>query len=238
MESKVSKLVFVAGATGGTGIQVVNLLLEKNHKVRALVRDLERAKSILKTHENLELVIGDVNNIDSIKKNLHNVDGIICTIGASGTWFGPSTPYKIDYLGVRNLIDATKSENINNFVLVSSTSVTHTFSILTLLGRIGHWKVQGENHLKKSGLNYFIVRPAGLTNELTAVPKLEFRQDDNMARRIISRKSTSEVCYKCLSLLWQNNAPKNITFEVSNDRSTSKGTNDWEKKFSSLKPDQ
>jgi len=234
MEVGAKKLVFVAGATGGTGIQIINVLLEKNHNVRALVRDIERAKTVFKPNESLELVVGNTNDIESLKRNLKNVDGIICTTGARALWFGSDTSYHVDFIGVSNLVDAAKSEKVDNFVLVSSTSVTKSY--INIFGRFGHWKVQGENHLKQSKLRYMVVRPAGLTNDLTT-PKLEFGQGDHMSFRSISRRSVAEVCEKSLSLLWKENAPKNITFEVSNDRTNPTSENDWNTIFTSLKPD-
>ncbi len=40
-------VILVTGATGGVGKRVVKKLLEQNYQVRALVRDVARAKDIL-----------------------------------------------------------------------------------------------------------------------------------------------------------------------------------------------
>lgn len=40
-------VVLVAGATGGVGKRVVGLLLAEGRRVRALVRDLDKARSML-----------------------------------------------------------------------------------------------------------------------------------------------------------------------------------------------
>ncbi len=44
---------FVAGATGETGRRIVQELIGRNIPVRALVRDLEKAQSILPTDVDL-----------------------------------------------------------------------------------------------------------------------------------------------------------------------------------------
>jgi uncharacterized protein YbjT (DUF2867 family) len=49
---------FVVGATGQTGRRIVQELVKRNVPVRALVRDLQKAKEILPPEA--ELVVGDV----------------------------------------------------------------------------------------------------------------------------------------------------------------------------------
>nr|MBA3920438.1 NAD(P)H-binding protein [Nostocaceae cyanobacterium] len=55
---------FVAGATGQTGRRIVQELIDRGIPVRALVRDLELAKTILPS--TAELVVGDVLHKDSL----------------------------------------------------------------------------------------------------------------------------------------------------------------------------
>jgi hypothetical protein len=80
-----------------------------------------------------------------------------------------SHPYYVDFEGVRNVVDSLKALNLQNskFILVSSLNVTRPLSSTyffnnTFFGRQLNWKWEGEEHLRKAGLNYTIVRAGGL----------------------------------------------------------------------------
>ncbi|MEO0409278.1 MAG: NAD(P)H-binding protein, partial [Cyanobacteria bacterium P01_A01_bin.135] len=55
---------FVAGATGETGRRIVQTLVDRQIPVRALVRDLDKGRSILP--QSVELVVGDVLKPDTL----------------------------------------------------------------------------------------------------------------------------------------------------------------------------
>ena len=61
---------FVAGATGATGRQIVQQLTSRNIPVRALVRNLETARTILP--ETTELVVGDVFQPSTLEARLRS----------------------------------------------------------------------------------------------------------------------------------------------------------------------
>jgi len=250
MESGIStavhKVILVAGGTGGVGKQIINQLLqEKSVQVRALVRNKERAAGLFpKDKGDVEFVVGDVSNKSSLADAMKHVDGIICTIGAKGSWFGESTPYHIDYLGVVNLVDAAKAGGVKDFVLVSSSSVTKTVSFLNLLGKMGTWKLRGENHLRQSGLNYVIVRPVGLKDEAPSGKPLKFGQGDNLGFGWIGRSTVATACIKAMKTLWTNESSdkglKNFTFEMMEPKSGGvpmKTDDDWIQQCAKFKKD-
>ena len=109
--------VFVAGATGKTGKHIVRQLIERDVPVTALVRDLERGKTILP--EAVELIEGDVLKPATFESALTNCSVLICATGASPS-LDPTGPYKVDYEGTKNLVDAAKKQGIEHFVLVKS----------------------------------------------------------------------------------------------------------------------
>lgn len=129
------------------------------------------------------------------------------------------------------------------FVLVSSAGVTRpgrpginleleppAVRLNDQLGGILTWKLKGENSVRESGVPYTIIRPCALTEE-PGVQALIFDQGDNFKGKV-SRDSVAEICVQALK------QPKacNVTFEVkaeSSDRS-----NDWERLFEQLQPDE
>lgn len=70
-------VILVAGATGGVGKRVVRRLAERGYRVRSLVRDIERGRSIL--GDNTELVVADITNPETLTPLvMANIQAIIC----------------------------------------------------------------------------------------------------------------------------------------------------------------
>jgi uncharacterized protein YbjT (DUF2867 family) len=100
------ELVLVAGATGGTGQQVVAQLQEQGYGVRALVRDAASAEE--KLGADVELIVADVRDPESLVPAFDGVTRVVSAIGASEKE-GPNSPEFVDYGGNKNLIDAAQT---------------------------------------------------------------------------------------------------------------------------------
>ena len=120
--------ILVAGATGGVGQRVVKRLREQQYPVRALVRSIERARSIL--GEEWDFYEGDITIPESLKPDLmDNVTAIICCTGTriqpvegdtpnrekyyQGVKFyepevAESTPEAVEYKGISHLVQLAK----------------------------------------------------------------------------------------------------------------------------------
>lgn len=72
--------VTVFGATGGTGREAVQLLLDAGHEVTAHVRD--PAKLALE-HAKLRVVQGSMSDVATVADSLSGQDGVLCCIGPS-----------------------------------------------------------------------------------------------------------------------------------------------------------
>ncbi len=72
--------ILVAGATGGVGKRVVRHLLANNYRVRALVRDANKARALL--GDAVELFEGDITLPETLSSQLMaGVSAVICCIG-------------------------------------------------------------------------------------------------------------------------------------------------------------
>lgn len=204
--------ILVAGATGGTGQQIMLQLLTKGETTRALVRDVTRARSVL--GEKPDLIVGDVTVPATLPAAFADVTHCICTIG-SNVMQGKQQPKDIDYQGVANLVDAAKDAQIQHMVLVSSIGATQPDHPINKYGRVMEWKLEGENYLRASGLNYTVVRPGGLVDEEGGTQGIAFGQGDYMTGRI-PRADVAAVCLAALG----NAHSYGITFEIiSNEMS-------------------
>jgi len=156
------KTVFVTGATGNQGGAVVRHLVNKGFYVKALIRnpDSPRAKLIRKEH--VELVQGDLNDPASYKNYLQNVDAVFCNLH-----FMEGVDKEIRQ-GL-NLATFSKEQGVKHFLYSSVVGCD-------LNTGIPHWdsKYEIENHIKLTGIDYTILRPASLFENLL-VPQVKSR---------------------------------------------------------------
>ncbi|KAL9455072.1 hypothetical protein AB3S75_010474 [Citrus x aurantiifolia] len=168
-----SKLVLVAGGSGGVGQLVVASLLSRNIKSRLLLRDPEKATTLFgkQDEETLQVCKGDTRNPKDLDPAVfEDVTHVICCTGTtafpSRRWDGDNTPEKVDWEGVRNLVSALPS-SLKRIVLVSSVGVTKfnelPWSIMNLFGVL-KYKKMGEDFVQKSGLPFTIIRAGRLTD--------------------------------------------------------------------------
>jgi uncharacterized protein YbjT (DUF2867 family) len=186
---------FVAGATGETGRRIVAELLARNIPVRAMVRDLAAARSILPPEA--ELVLGDVLQPDTLRSGVGDSTVILCATGAKPS-LDPFGPYRVDLEGTKNLVDVAKEKGIEHFVLVTSLCVSQLFHPLNLFWLILVWKKQAEEYLVKSNLTYTIVRPGGLKNE-DYLAEIVMRSADTIFEGSIPRQKVARVCVEALT---------------------------------------
>jgi len=185
---------FVAGATGETGRRIVQQLVDRDIPVRAFVRDIQAAQTMLPT--GIELVTGDLMNVESLKMAIGDSTVLFSATGARPS-FDPTGPYKVDYEGTKNLVDASKATGIEQFVMVSSLCTSKFFHPLNLFWLILVWKKQGEDYLRNSGLTYTIVRPGGLKNEDNA-DSIVMSSQDTLSEGSIPRTKVAQVCVEAV----------------------------------------
>ena len=213
--------VFVAGATGKTGKHIVRQLIDKNVPVKALVRDLEKARTVLP--DTVELIVGDVLKPASFESALADCSVLICATGASPS-LDPTGPYQVDYQGTKNLVDAAKSQGIEHFVLVSSLCVSKFFHPLNLFWLVLYWKKQAEAYIQNSGIPYTIVRPGGLKEEDNS-DNIIMEGADTLFDGSIPRPKVAQVCVEAL---FQPQARSKIVEVVASSEAKAKS---WEQLF-------
>ncbi|XP_004295588.1 PREDICTED: uncharacterized protein LOC101314642 [Fragaria vesca subsp. vesca] len=123
-----SGTVLVAGATGGVGRRVVNILRKKGIPVRVLVRNEQKARQML--GPDIDLIVGDITKESTLIPEYFK--GVRKVINAVSVIVGPKegdtpdrqkysqgikffepeikgdSPEKVEYIGMKNLINALK----------------------------------------------------------------------------------------------------------------------------------
>lgn len=205
--------VLVAGATGQTGKRIVEALVAGEMTVKALVRD--RAKASTQLPQGSEIVTGDVLEPATLQAAFSDCQIIVSATGAAPS-FDPTGPYKVDYEGNKNLVDAAKAAEIKQFVMVSSLCVSKLFHPLNLFWGVLYWKQQAEDYLKQSGVPYTIVRPGGLKNENNS-EAIVMSAADTLFEGSIPRQKVAEVCVEAIA----QPAAKNKVVEIVTSESAS-----------------
>ncbi|MBD2256418.1 SDR family oxidoreductase [Pseudanabaena sp. FACHB-2040] len=202
---------FVAGATGETGQRIVRTLVQRGIPVKALVRDALKARTILPIE--VELAQGDVTDREAMRLAIADCTVLLSATGARPS-LDPTGPYKVDYEGTKNLVDAAKESGIEHFVMVSSLCTSQFFHPLNLFWLILVWKKQAEEYLQKSGLVYTIVRPGGLKNEDADERPLVMASADSLSEGNVPRLKVAETCVEAL---FQANARNKIVEIVAEE---------------------
>jgi uncharacterized protein YbjT (DUF2867 family) len=191
-------VVLVAGATGGTGREVVRQALASGYRVRVLVRDEARARPVL--GDDIEYAVGNVLEPATLGRALQGVDYVVSALGSNSQKEPENRPERVDYGGVKSLAEAASRAGVKHFVLVSSMGVTQPDHYLNkAFDNILTWKLKGEDALRASGLRYTIVRPGGLRDEPGGKAGISAMQGDPKGIRAgIPRADVAAVCVNAL----------------------------------------
>lgn len=152
--------VLVAGANGNTGTRIIKIL--RNHGQYdpiALIRKEDQKEKF--DNLGVEVKLADLEN--DLTGILDDIDKVIFAAG-SGADTGLDKTTAVDEKGAVKLINEAKKTNLKKFVLLSAKGADDPDSN----DKLHHYlqaKHNADEYLKKSGLNYCIIRPGGLTDE-------------------------------------------------------------------------
>ena len=114
--------VLVAGATGLLGNEICRQLSTKNLQVKAMVRSATDPVKIEQvTKLGVQIVQGELQNIESLRIALRGVKTVISTVSSMPFSYQPgeNDVQSVDENGVINLINASKSAGVNHFIYTS-----------------------------------------------------------------------------------------------------------------------
>ena len=145
--------VLMIGATGRLGGQVVDALLRRGKRVRALVRpgsDTRRLEA-----NGVEIVRGDMLDRGSLRRAMDGADSVITT--AAGYTRRQKGATEIDTVGNANLAAAASQAGVRRYVLTSILTCDQT-------PNVSHFwnKKLAEDHLEELGVPFVALRPGSI----------------------------------------------------------------------------
>ncbi|SDL95322.1 Uncharacterized conserved protein YbjT, contains NAD(P)-binding and DUF2867 domains [Arthrobacter sp. ov407] len=152
--------VLVVGATGWLGGQVVDRLLARGKKVRALVRPASNAAKL--EAKGVEIARGDMLDLDSLVVAMTGTAAVITT--AAGYTGKNKNAYEIDTRGNANLAIAAGKAGVSRFVLTSILTSDQTPNV----PHFWHKKL-AEDKLEELGVPFVALRPGAFFDQIAKI---------------------------------------------------------------------
>jgi len=160
------KKVLVTGGSGFLGINLVRHLLGQGITD---IRSLDLVEFDYPERDRIDAVIGDIRDVDMVKKCMEGVDWVIHTAAALPL-YSEEDIMTTDVDGTRNLLQAAEAAGVERFIMISSTAVYGIPDHHPLfeddpmigVGPYGKAKIMAEEvclNSRKNGLCVPVIRP-------------------------------------------------------------------------------
>lgn len=153
-----SMAILVAGATGQTGLHLVQYLIDRGAMPTALVREGSDTTALPPSVSRRQ---GDLTDLPT--DVCHGMDAVIFAAGAGGS-SSPEMTDAVDRDGAKRLIDLARQAGVKRFVMLSSIGADEPDPT----GDLAHYlkaKHAADEYLMSSGMTYAILRPVALTDD-------------------------------------------------------------------------
>ncbi len=144
--------VFLTGATGFVGRNMLSHLLKDGHSVRMLVREPQKAVELPRS--NVEYVAGDVVSGAGLDEGIKGCEAVIHLVGII-VEKGANTFDAVHHRGTRNVVEAARRGGIQRFIQMSALGVRADG---VAAYQTSKWK--GEEAVRNSGIPFCILRPS------------------------------------------------------------------------------
>lgn len=198
--------VFLFGATGSTGYEILKRLVRDGHFVKVLVRNpakLNLADIELPQDEQVKLIEGDVLEPDKFKESFKGCDLIISALGT-----GTDNSYTEIYSqGGRNILSAMRANGIKKLITITAGLVdlsdpsTDNFFLNRILrpslNKVYYDQTRWETILDDTeDIDWICVRPTYLTNKASTGKYRVKRNHCPKGGRKISRADLADFIIK------------------------------------------
>ena len=135
-------MILVTGATGRIGKELVLQLSSGGNRVRALVRDPERALAL--QNPNVEIVVGDAARPETLTRPMRGIDRLFLLTSAD--------PHQVEFQG--SLVEAARRSDVRHVVKLSALGAGPESP-----SALGRWHASTERQIEASGMEWTHLRP-------------------------------------------------------------------------------
>lgn len=210
------KKILLIGSSGNIGGKALEILLQHG-KASSITAFDKKEPKVKKLPENVKVFSGDeadITKADAVKSAAKGNDIIVCAVGVP-RYPAPGekklSPDEIERSGMQNIVDVVNRAEVKQFIYISSLGVARGDKIPEF--HVGHIaKRDAENILKKSGIKYTILRPAGYF--------FDFR--DLLAAAVAGRYHVVDEGTAKVQPLHQENMAEVLTASINNKKAENK----------------
>jgi predicted dehydrogenase/nucleoside-diphosphate-sugar epimerase len=142
--------IFITGANGFIGHNLVDYLSTRGYEIYALIRN--NSVPSFGLGKNVKVIRGDLLDKKSYEENVP-VDSVVVNLAANP--YDPKLSYLVNIGGTKDLIDVCKKKKVKKFIHTSSQSTK-----IKVQGVYADSKSKCDEFIKKSGINYIILKPS------------------------------------------------------------------------------
>ena len=153
--------IVIAGGHGQIAMRLHPLLTARGHQVRALIRNPHHADEVRQA--GAEPVLCDLEAEDDLATAVGPADAVVFAAGA-GPGSGAARKLTKDRDGAIKLIDAARRGGIRRYVMISGMHAEEPRGDEVFQTYL-RAKAEADEALRRSGLDYTIVRPRRLTDD-------------------------------------------------------------------------
>lgn len=117
----IMKNLLITGATGKVGSRFASRILSKGYHVRLLARDAAKASTL--AEQGAEIVIGDLNNADSLPSAVKDIDAVIHIAAFFRSFTDNEGIIKTNHAGTVALANASIAAGVKRFIFTSTSNV-------------------------------------------------------------------------------------------------------------------
>lgn len=161
--------ILLAGSTGYLGGYILKQLLRKGIGTRIIVRNEHKLPQSVVENNHSEIIKAELTHPEAVKNCCQNIDTVISTVGITKQKDG-LTYMDVDYQANLNLLEDAKRNGVKKFIYIS---VFHGDRLTRL--KICEAKEKFVGALKRSGLDYCIIRPTGYFSDMGEFYKMAER---------------------------------------------------------------
>jgi len=199
--------LLVIGATGGTGLHLIQEAIGQGHEVTALVRSPEK---VTVSDDKLKVVRGDILSLDDLSTAMCGCEAVLSAVGGRpGVW----TPCTVYSQSVQVAVEAMRKAGVTRFITVTAIGTKDDPGLPfiwrwvlkpSMMRNVVGDMEKAEDFLLEhcSDITYTVVRPPRLTklpSEGGSVQVAEGQCVPDVTSRSITRQDLARFMLDCLT---------------------------------------
>lgn len=192
--------ILLLGATGRTGIQIIEEAIKRGHKISAIARNPEKLKDY-----KIDITQGTPYDYETVEKAITGCDAVINTLNVSrksdNPWAPLRAPKDMISKSASNAIKAMEKVGIKRFIALSTIGAGRSWKktpiILKLIVSISNLKHAFLDHgkqeeiLENSSIDYTICRAPMLSTKINETGAIATAESEKPANMYLSRNSAA-----------------------------------------------